>query len=396
VTGENYGSRKAESWEAEAGDWKPEDAGALAALVESIDRQERELADANKRLGIAQHEHGKRQEREKAIEHLRATAKLFAERADVVKLAEELLAEARDMLTLAKSHRLQCPHCRGALLLAMPESGPALIVAPADSEYPEVEPLAGEIETRTKALAEARARLKESDDAGRELRALEDQQRAAVDAGAAAEIEQRIGELRVALDADRRKHGAFRGMLDLFEGASARTKLAAKHHADALAWEAIANALSPDGIPGEMLRDALGPFNDRLRGSAIDTGWAQVQIGPDMEVRANGRAYALLSESEQWRVNAHVAEAVAHLSGLRLIVLDRFDVLQDSARGEALGWLDALARDGEIDTAIILGTLRAMSRSLPATIQTLWLTAGEAGEAPVLGRAPAVREPATA
>ena len=42
-------------------------------------------------------------------------------------------------------------------------------------------------------------------------------------------------------------------------------------------------------------------------------------------ITAGGREYRLLSESERYRVDAVLAEAVANLSGARLLVLDRAD-----------------------------------------------------------------------
>ena len=40
------------------------------------------------------------------------------------------------------------------------------------------------------------------------------------------------------------------------------------------------------------------------------------------------------------------------------VVLDRFDVLDLKGREDLLYWLDALAEDGEIDTALVFGTLK--------------------------------------
>jgi hypothetical protein len=90
---------------------------------------------------------------------------------------------------------------------------------------------------------------------------------------------------------------------------------------------------------------------------------------------AGQRDYRLLSESERWRVDAMIAEAIAHLSGMRIIVLDRFDVLDQHGRGELLGWLDVLADQKEIDTALVFGTLKEPPKGLPETIGVHWLGA---------------------
>lgn len=155
---------------------------------------------------------------------------------------------------------------------------------------------------------------------------------------------------------------------------------AAQHHADVLAWLQIADALSPYGIPGDMLNDALGPINKRLMRSAGVAQWPSVTIHDDMRVTFGLREYALISESEKWRADAMIAEAVSHLSGLRLLVLDRFDVLDLAGRADALEWLDQLAADDEIDTALVFGTLKALPGGLPETIEAHWIDGGVVGQ----------------
>jgi hypothetical protein len=134
-------------------------------------------------------------------------------------------------------------------------------------------------------------------------------------------------------------------------------------------------------IPGEILAEALEPLNARLRWSADVAEWPQVLIQPSMSILIAGnksgtvwRPYNLVSESEQWRVDAMVAEAITHLSGLRLLVLDRFDVLDLRGRGDLMAWLEAIA--GEVDTAILFGTLKSLPANLPAVATAHWLDHG--------------------
>lgn len=173
------------------------------------------------------------------------------------------------------------------------------------------------------------------------------------------------------------------GLCEKLRAAKAQTELAGKktaeaaaHHADVEAWTAIAEALSPDGIPAQLLAEALQPINDRLAQSALDAEWLQVVIGADMAVTGGGRPYALLSESEKWRVDAMVAEAIANLSGERLLVLDRADVLDLKGRADLFAWLDVLADNGEIDSALVFATLKALPNDLPATVGAHWIEAG--------------------
>jgi hypothetical protein len=164
--------------------------------------------------------------------------------------------------------------------------------------------------------------------------------------------------------------------------ADEKTKQAGEAHAAVLAWSAIADALAPDGIPGEMLVEALEPINERLSHSANEAQWIRVGIERDMSITAgnDARPYALLSESEKWRVDAMIAEAVAHLSGLRVLLLDRFDVLDLQGREDLLYWLDDLAAAGTIETALLFGTLKALPAGLPETIGAVWVSNGMAGQ----------------
>ncbi len=190
------------------------------------------------------------------------------------------------------------------------------------------------------------------------------------------DVQQKI-EARDAWRADVEKYQA------MAEQAARQEKVvadAARHHADVLAWLEIADALSPDGIPGEMLKEALGPINKRLMRSAGVAQWPSVTIHDDMRVTYGLRPYSLISESEKWRADAMIAEAVSYLSGLRLLVLDRFDVLDLAGRADALEWLDQLAADDEIDTALVFGTLKALPGGLPETIQAHWIDGGVVGQ----------------
>ena len=164
------------------------------------------------------------------------------------------------------------------------------------------------------------------------------------------------------------------------QAADETTRKAAGYHADVLAWLLIADALAPDGIPAELLAAALNPINEHLLDSAESSEWAQVVIHSDMRITYGLRDYTLVSESEKWRADALIGAAIAELSGLRLLALDRFDVLDAKGREDALYWLDGMALDGKIDTALVFGTLKALPSGLPETIQPVWIEAGVAGE----------------
>jgi hypothetical protein len=167
-----------------------------------------------------------------------------------------------------------------------------------------------------------------------------------------------------------------RDAIQAAQQAAGKTAEATAAHAEVQAWGAIGDALAPDGIPAELLAEALGPVNSRLEQSAIDTEWPRAVIHEDMRITGNGRTYALLSESEQWRVDAMLAEAIAHQSGLKLLVLDRVDVLDAAARVQLVAWLDVLACNGELDTGLLFATMKTMPDMLPSSIEAHWVNAG--------------------
>jgi hypothetical protein len=163
---------------------------------------------------------------------------------------------------------------------------------------------------------------------------------------------------------------------DLAKNADAITAQAKAHHDTAMAWDAIAAALSPEGIPAEILAQALKPINQALQAAAVATRWKQVRIDPDMSIRADGRPYSLLCESEQWRCDAMIAESIAEISGIKILLLDRMDVLDLPSRAQLLLWLNDRASAGHINTAIVCATMKAKPTGLPDGIEAHWLADG--------------------
>ena len=190
------------------------------------------------------------------------------------------------------------------------------------------------------------------------------------------ELQQRINALRASrakmIEAIDAAAAAWRQC----ERADEQTAKATKINADIKAWLAIADACAPDGIPGELLAEALKPVNSALTASAAFSGWAPVYIDQEMAITAGDRAYALLSESEQWRTDAMIAQAVAQITGLRVMMLDRFDVLDLPGRSQAINWLHALAEEGHIETALVFGTLKQLPAVLPPTFTAHWIENG--------------------
>lgn len=228
----------------------------------------------------------------------------------------------------------------------------------------------------TKAVANDKRDLEAALKAQADIEAIEQELAKPVDEQALAGARKQIESLQAKRAEVQKALDTLQSLKLQAEAADKRTKEAAAHADDVAAWDELGAALAPDGIPAEILAKTLGPINERLAQSAADAAWLKAEINADMVLTGGGRDYRLLSESEQWRVDAMVAEAIAHLSGARLLVLDRFDVLDPASRSDLIGWLDVLADNGEIDTALIFGTLKALPAGLPPTVAAHWITGG--------------------
>lgn len=161
------------------------------------------------------------------------------------------------------------------------------------------------------------------------------------------------------------------------QAAQDKTAKAKQAHENSQAWQLAIDALSPAGIPAEILGKALTPVNQTLIELADTFGWPAVHIDSDMMITAGYRAYALLSESEKWRTNAIIALTLANVSGLRFAALDQFDILSLSARADFIDGIDVLAADGFIDTALVFGTFKKLPNfeKFPQ-VSGLWIDGG--------------------
>lgn len=386
VTGETYGAKKAEGWKAA----QPAEAGAdTQALQAELDELDAKLASHNRELGALQAAEQARVNarsqvetlREKAGKHARIAEKLKRDQAELAEwetkvatataragsgpragLIHDLAAAVAYLLPFAESKNpneitQDEKDAEAALAAYEREHGPVGVgsdpeAAAALPEYVKARDLmARAVEHGKRDLAEADAAanqlaaitLDKADDDSTKLDMLRD---------LVAELQTQQRDLRAKIQAAKAAESA-RAQAD------DKTAKAAQHHADVAGWDLIAEQLAPGGIPGELLSEALGPLKARLASSAHEAEWLKAEVHADMLITGGGRRYELLSESEQWRVDAMLAEAVSHLSGLRLLVLDRFDVLDLRGRGDLLAWLEGLAEDGSIETALLFGTLKA-------------------------------------
>ncbi|KSG84524.1 AAA family ATPase [Pseudomonas aeruginosa] len=387
ITGENYGSEKAVDWAPELVATVVTD-DQVAEAGKNLQQFEDDLAEAQQTLGASKQARQAADGRAQRITKLRDLVDLEPRRRNKLSTDEQNQDEWSEKVMAAElassgsvPHQpLTCPHCQGAVDL---QAGALVVHQPpekiADAEAAKRLPEYREyLASAQRAVANSQRDLDECLAAAEQIKALETESADAPSAEAIANGEQAINELRQARDASRAKLVALQEAMEAAAQREASIAKAQAAHRDVVAWTGMADALSPTGIPAEILADAIGPVNELLQRLSGTAGWSPVQISADIDVTFGGRLYSLLSESERWRCDATIALAIATISGLRLALLDRLDVLDIPARTQqAMKLFQSLAAGGEIDTLIVAGTLKEPMAKTPAWLQAVWIDAGQ-------------------
>lgn len=417
VTGETYGTQKAEGWTPAVSVDVPvskENEKSAESLAENAEQQAKAV---EAELAQAQHELGGANQQVTAIRQAASRIERLYEQVGMIDRIKARLATAEENAENCRAQLLAAggedPKAPGSYLLRGLASVTADFLAEADASA-EIVQLSTETEaliTRARAhlaeyrklhgdpnaelsdmaradeirrglqtaesgAANARRDLAAAEAAAAELVELEKAQQAT--APALDTIQARIADLTERRNQWRADSQKYRDAAGAAERRARQIEDAARHHIDVQQWSAISEALSPDGIQAEMIAEALDPLNARLAEHASLAEWPPVRIGADMSLMAGSRVYGLLSESERWRADAMLAIAISQLSGLRLAVLDRMDVLDAAGREDALYWLSDVAEAGQIDTVLVLATLKSAppNDAIPSHIASHWIERG--------------------
>lgn len=389
VTGEVYGSQKAESWEAEA-----IEAPALAD-IESVQQKmvanEQAITQLNQQFGALQATINNAASVNERIAALQEKAGMVARIKTKNTTDEKNLAKLRQQIADAEQAALSqtalpCPCCSAMLVVDAKNQqlidAATLSTSAGDNGIAKLAEYRNSAAMLERAIANNQRDLAAAEAAAQQLQELTAE---AAAPGAADELESLRGDIND-LNAIRQDLAGRLNDMQQQQIAAAnahvKTKEASRHHADVLAWSAIADQMAPSGIPANILSQALKPFQNLLDNiNNLLPNWPAVGITPDMELVAAHRPYGLLSESEQWRVQAVMALALAQLSGINLAILDRFDVLDPQSRVDLINALCDLSEQNNQLQVVVLGTLAKPAPGLPSDfIQQVWLEAGVAAE----------------
>lgn len=389
VTGETYGAVKADSWAAQ------KDLSADPALYASanekvanadahIEKISATIGELTAKLNNADAVNAALNKRSAKIEALREEAAKFARVQDKLNRdTKELDAWNSKLKAIDEAVTSQdacgCPAC-GVMLVnvagKLVEAGPMAHGTEDDigkkPEYTKARDL------MQSAVNNGKRDLQIAENAARELAALESEPADLVidcdnlraELAAAKNL---LSGAKANRDIDRKDAETISKIMAANDAAEQKTKTAAEHHANVKAYEMCADALAPSGIPSELLSEAISPFNKAMASLSALAEWPVVSIDSDMAIFADDKEYKLRSESERWRADAVIALAIAKISQAKIVILDRFDVLDLKGRGDAFYLIENLPKDINI---ILLGTLKAIPAQLPACMQAIWVADG--------------------
>lgn len=380
LTGETWGSDKADGWRPEVGALP--DPATLLRVETRLAELTRQKEDAMQALGAAKASQQQQQitaERRAALQQTLAMAertrrKLEHDTAELQHWQDALAALPPAPGAAPAGLVLNCPCCGETLRLA---GSRLLKYEPTETEAPEVTAQRAQCQQAVATMQRTHANTQRDwaqiEAAQAQMAALPEVADLSAELAA---IQQQWAALSSEHDALATQQRALSEMLRQASAAEQTERQAKRLHVEVMAWIDAAAAVAPSGIPADLLADALQPVNARLRSHAEATGWAQVAVGEDMVLLVGGRPYRLASESGRWRADAMLAATLAELSGVRLLLLDRLDVLAPSRRSDALRWLHGLSKGGTLDTILTFATLKEAPPRMPEGAVAHWLERG--------------------
>ncbi len=378
ITGANYGSKVADGWqpdEAEAAPSAAERDEATTALATVTG----EIAGLNQAIGAASRAMASDTRAALTTEVERLPKWIEAQTRGQARYTE-LQAKIIELTPKAASNggtTTPCPHCAKPVVI---DAGhlrkPTDAVESPVEAHTQLRDAKGELETVNADLARCRTAIAAGDAAKARLAAAEGDVGTDVDQ-LRAELEQKTSR-QASLAALVRIHASKLEREQSTLGAALKASIEHKLVVD---YSKAAELLSANGIPSIIVAQTLGPVNELLEKASAAARWPTVRIDAEMELWFGETPYGLASESECWRMDAAMAFVLAELTGLRVLVLDRLDVLVDtpaeSNRSNVLRWLHGLAGDGW--QVIAAASLKEAPKIPNCT--AIWLDARTSGRA---------------
>lgn len=324
VTGENYGSKKAENYIPD--EWEPELAGASLDAMQAAVTDARDALDSM--IAVSAVDDAER-DRLQALADELPTRQEMADAAQAASTAAgqthaDALTALRALRNPASVQIHECPHCKGALSIV---GGKIIAGEPISAEE------AAAWEEADKTVSNVRATMDQASSQMQVVSGL------LAEAKRAAEQLAGIGEGNASQDQVNAAREALRVAQYRLDAFTKKTR-ADKLQSSILQNASITSALDTGGVRQEVVSAAVNTFlTDSVNPLARLARWMDTEVGNDMSISYGGRAWAVLSESERYRVRVLFQVAVGVREGAQALVIDAADILDKDGRNGLIGLL---------------------------------------------------------
>lgn len=387
ITGENYGSKKAENWQAPI-------PHADAPNVEAVPDGRIEFLQSDLENTIAEKSKIQAQIDSNA-EHNRHITQLQTQLAGASALKRQLKQHEKELadnnerianieFVMAHSQQFTCPCCQKSLFLQngeLVEASDDVVAKLAEHQNIDTSVNINDLRGRTNYLHQQigsiNTQLANLDRLQADLDSLGDFR---TSGQAVADELERLAKHIVATRNEIQRLQTLKQQSSMATGSNQQlqakaeqdTYNAMQYHKAVEIWNSVADLLSPSGEVGKLMFQSVDEFNAYLDNAESMISWQSIKFDYDNGMTYDGRPYHLLSESEKWRVDTMVSYAFSKLSNYRIFAIDRFDVLDLPSRLPVMKWLHNLAELGSIDTVIMAGTMKETPKT-PPTFNVFWL-----------------------
>ncbi len=353
VTGEQYGSKKAESWlppEWEYGLDTGSEENLSALVTDARDSLEAAIktdaVDDSKRadLQVLADLLPERQKAVDAAKLLKVEPALYAQLDEangfiksISDKRDVMLSEMKTLPQATQTSGMPCPHCSTVLQVAGDHLETAIVLTEdvLAARQTAIDELASKLVSVNDAIgkhmtsvASMQSRIKEIEKANEQtvadaLRLMQES------ATAVKEIEKPVtAPSAVSIDDCRNTLATAENKLKAFK---AKTR-ADRIHESVCTMEALIVKIAPDGIRWDVLVKSLNKFNNGMAIYTTAANWKPVVLESDLMPTYGGTPYLLLSESAKFRVRVVLQLAMAKLDHSDVVIIDAADILDKGGR----------------------------------------------------------------
>lgn len=341
ITGEQWGSAKAESWQPH--DW---DSDLNGVSIETLDARvvaaEAELEHA---IGNAAVSDARRAELQSIVDRSSAGDDLTRLQEAVKKADEGIAFENEELARLpvpTGSNTGSCPHCSKAVLVTRDKNDGRVILRKSDTPPATKDEVTARmnaeraINDRINAIAERRKQYadavkKRTDEIAEAKRAAE-----ALASFPARSVSSDVDERRasVALAKAQRKAWQAKQQAD-------------KYHREILKNQRVVDALAPDGVRKSAMQRGLASVNAEIARFATSAKWPSIRILSDLAIEFDGRI-GRLSRGERMICDITLQCVLTRMSGGNFVLIDDAEAIDATRRGGLVRAMHATGMSGVI------------------------------------------------